>query len=93
VVARVHPVGIHCAQVLDLEFDEGLGEFSLIAEFDGKGVYSEVSQGWMGEELGNLPASNSYFRLRMFIRSLMTVSIGARASEKRMKPIMMGYSL
>ena len=29
----------------------------------------------------------------MFIKSLMTVSIGARASEKRMKPIMMGNSL
>jgi hypothetical protein len=28
----------------------------------------------------------------MFITSLMTVSSGARASEKRMKPIMMGNS-
>lgn len=38
-------------------------------------------------------ASNSYFLLRMFIKSVMTVSMGASASEKRMKPIMMGNSL
>lgn len=29
----------------------------------------------------------------MFIRSLITVSMGARISEKRMKPMMMGCSL
>jgi hypothetical protein len=29
----------------------------------------------------------------MFIKSLVTVSIGARASENRIKPIMIGNSL
>ena len=41
----------------------------------------------------SLPASNSNFRLTMFIRSLTIASIGARASENRRNPITMGCSL
>lgn len=39
------------------------------------------------------PAWNSKVLLRIFINNLTTVSIGARASENKMKPIMMGKSL
>ena len=41
----------------------------------------------------NASASNSNLRLRMFMPSFMSVSIGARASENRMKPTMMGNTL
>ena len=40
-----------------------------------------------------IPAWNSNVLLRMFIRSFTTVSIGERASENRMNPMMMGNSL
>ena len=39
VVATVHPVRVHGAQVLDLEFDEAGGEGLGVAEGVGEGVY------------------------------------------------------
>ncbi len=41
----------------------------------------------------NIPASNSNFRLKTFIHSFTTVSIGWSASENRMKPMTIGNSL
>jgi hypothetical protein len=38
VVRRVHPVSVHGGQVLDLEFDEGRGELSGVAELVGEGI-------------------------------------------------------
>ena len=42
---------------------------------------------------GYKPASNSNLRLRMFIKNFTTASIGAKASEKSKKPIIIGCSL
>ena len=97
-IAGVHPVCIHSAKVLDLQFDERAGELGGVAEFDGELVCNALDQsrglGGKGERRGgNLPAWNSNFRLRMFMSRLMMVSAGARMSEKRMKPMMMGESL
>lgn len=39
VVARVHPVSVHCAEVLDLELDKGAGKVFGIAELHGKFVW------------------------------------------------------
>lgn len=46
-----------------------------------------------GKSKGNGPAWNSNFLLRMFMPNLTTVSNGARTSENRMKPMMIGNSL
>lgn len=42
VVAGIHPVGIHGAQVLNLEFKERLRELIGVAEFQGKGICNVV---------------------------------------------------
>ena len=39
VVARVHPVRVHGAEVLDLQLDEGAGQVFRIAEFHGEFVW------------------------------------------------------
>ena len=39
VVAGVHPVGVHGAQVLNLQFNEGAGELGGVSEFDGEFIY------------------------------------------------------
>lgn len=46
-----------------------------------------------GQMSGHVPAWNSNFLLKIFINSFITVSIGASASENRIKPIMIGNSL
>lgn len=38
VIARVHPVGIHGAEVLDLQLDKGAGKVFGVAELHGKFV-------------------------------------------------------
>ena len=40
VVAGVHPVGIHGAEVLDLELKEGLGQFFRVSELLSKGIWT-----------------------------------------------------
>lgn len=42
VVAGVHPVGVHGAEVLDLELEQGAGELLGVAELLGKGVGLEL---------------------------------------------------
>jgi len=42
VVARIHPVGLHGAQVLNLELDERAGQLGLVAEVVGEGVGLEL---------------------------------------------------
>ena len=42
VVAREDPVGIHGAEVLDLELDQGLRELGAVAEAAGEGVRLEL---------------------------------------------------
>jgi hypothetical protein len=39
VVGRVHPIGIHGGQVLDLEFDERRGNLGRVAELVGESIY------------------------------------------------------
>lgn len=94
VVASVHPVRVHGAQVLDLQLEQGLGELLGIAEVLGEFIYICQFIAIMTKTREeNLPAWNSNLRLRMFINSLITASIGARASENSKNPIMMGCSL
>jgi len=38
VVARVKPVGVHSREVLNLEFDQALGELLSVAQAHGKSV-------------------------------------------------------
>ncbi len=59
VVARIHPVGIHRAQVLDLQLDQTLRQVFLVAEiecelvrleleFSGQDVHEELDDGVHG---------------------------------------------
>ena len=38
-VARVHPVSVHGAEVLDLQLDKGAGKIFGVAEFYGKFIW------------------------------------------------------
>lgn len=42
VVAGIHPVGVHGAEVLNLELEQGAGEFLGVAELLGKGIGLEL---------------------------------------------------
>lgn len=37
-VASVHPIGVHGAEILDLEFDEGFGQIGRVAQIVGEFV-------------------------------------------------------
>lgn len=41
-VACIHPVGVHAAEIVNLQFDEGLGEFGWVAQFDGEFICKGV---------------------------------------------------
>lgn len=93
-VACVCPVGIHSAEILNLELNEGFGELGRVAEFHGEGVCAQ-GQPRIDRTMrsGYIPAWNSKVLLRIFIKSFTTVSIGAKASENRRKPMMIGNSV
>ena len=41
VIARVHPISVHGAEVLDLQLDEGAGKVFGVTELDGKIVWQQ----------------------------------------------------
>jgi hypothetical protein len=43
VVGRVHPIGIHGGQVLDLEFDERRGNLRRVAKLVGESIYDGLT--------------------------------------------------
>ena len=43
VITGVHPVGIHCAEILDLELDEGFGEVGGVSELDSEVIWRRES--------------------------------------------------
>lgn len=43
-IASVHPVGIHCTEVLNLKLDQGFRQFRGVAKSDGELIYQAVSE-------------------------------------------------
>ena len=41
VIARVHPISVHGAEVLDLQLDEGAGKVFGVTELDGKIIWQQ----------------------------------------------------
>lgn len=97
VVRAVHPVGVHGREVLHLQLDQGAREVARVAELLGELVYEHVLvnehvDSPVQKDPKDLPAWYSKRRLKIFMPSFTSMSMGASASLNKIKPIIMGIS-
>lgn len=48
VITSIHPVGVHGAEILDLQLDKRSGELCGIAQLDSEVIYWSVEVYWKG---------------------------------------------